>query len=44
MRRQAIRVDPLSTYLERRGAPVTPVVRAGDLVYVSDPVLKDWRG
>lgn len=35
MERQAIRVEPLSTYLERRGAPVTPVVRAGDLVYVS---------
>ena len=35
MERQAIRVEPLSTYLERRRAPVTPVVRAGDLVYVS---------
>ena len=35
MERHAIRVEPLSTYLERRGAPVTPVVRAGDLVYVS---------
>ncbi len=35
MKRQAIRVEPLSTYLERRGAPVAPVVRAGDLVYVS---------
>ena len=28
MKRQAIRVEPLSTYLERRQAPVTPVVRA----------------
>ena len=35
MKRQTIRVEPLSTYLERRGAPVMPVVRAGDLVYVS---------
>lgn len=35
MKRQTIRVEPLSTYLERRGAPVAPVVRAGDLVYVS---------
>jgi len=35
MQREAIRVEPLSTYLERRRAPVTPVVRAGDTVYVS---------
>ena len=35
MKRQAIRVEPLSTFLERRQAPVTPVVRAGDLVHVS---------
>ena len=35
MKRTAIRVEPLSTYLEARQAPVTPVVRAGDLVYVS---------
>ncbi len=35
MKRQTIRVEPLSTYLEKRQAPVTPVVRAGDLVYVS---------
>ncbi len=35
MKRQTIRVEPLSTYLERWNAPVTPVVQAGDLVYVS---------
>lgn len=35
MKRKTIRVDPLSSYLERRGAPVTPVVQAGDLVYGS---------
>ncbi len=35
MERQTIRVEPLSTYLERRGTPTTPVVRAGELVYVS---------
>ena len=35
MKRQTIRVEPLSTYLERRGTPTTPVVRAGELVYVS---------
>ena len=35
MKRQTVRVEPISTYLERWQAPVTPVVRAGDLVYVS---------
>jgi len=35
MQRKAIRVEPLSTYLERRHTPVTPVVRAGDTIYVS---------
>lgn len=35
MKREAIRVEPLSTYLERWQAPVTPVVRAGDIIYVS---------
>lgn len=35
MKRQTVRVEPVSTYLERWQAPVTPAVRAGDLVYVS---------
>jgi 2-iminobutanoate/2-iminopropanoate deaminase len=35
MKRQSIRVEPISTYLERWHAPVTPVVRAGDFIYVS---------
>jgi 2-iminobutanoate/2-iminopropanoate deaminase len=35
MKRYPIRVEPLSTYLERWKAPITPVVRAGDTVYVS---------
>ncbi len=35
MQREAIRVEPLSTYLECRQAPVTPVVRTGDTIYVS---------
>lgn len=35
MKRQTVRVEPISTYLERWQAPVTPVVRAGNLVYVS---------
>ena len=43
MKRQAIRVEPLSTYLERRRAPVSPVVRGAGYVHVSglppfDPV------
>ena len=29
-----IRVEPFSTYLEARKVPATPVVRAGDLIYV----------
>ncbi|MDB5363867.1 MAG: RidA family protein [Rhodospirillales bacterium] len=33
--RQAIRVEPFSTYLEQRQAPVSPVTRAGETVYVS---------
>lgn len=35
MQPQAIRVEPLSTYAETRNVPVSPVVRCGDLVYVS---------
>ena len=35
MKRQTVRVEPISTYLERWQAPVTPAVRAGNLVYVS---------
>jgi 2-iminobutanoate/2-iminopropanoate deaminase len=35
MKREAIRVEPLSTYLERWHAPVSPVVRAGEMIYVS---------
>ncbi len=35
MKRQAIRVEPLSTYLDKWRAPVTPVIRSGDAVYVS---------
>jgi 2-iminobutanoate/2-iminopropanoate deaminase len=43
MQPEAIRVDPLSRYLEARNVPVSPAVRCGDLVYVSlqppyDPV------
>jgi 2-iminobutanoate/2-iminopropanoate deaminase len=33
--REIIRVEPLSTYLERWKAPTSAVTRAGDTVYVS---------
>ena len=35
MKREIIRVDPLSTYLERWKAPTSAVTRHGDTVYVS---------
>ncbi len=35
MKRDIIRVEPLSTYLERFKAPISAVVRHGDTVYVS---------
>jgi hypothetical protein len=36
MKRTAIRVEPISTYLERpRKGPIYPVIEAGETVYVS---------
>jgi 2-iminobutanoate/2-iminopropanoate deaminase len=35
MRREVIRVEPISTYLERFKAPTSAVTRHGDTVYVS---------
>jgi 2-iminobutanoate/2-iminopropanoate deaminase len=35
MKREIIRVEPLSTYLERWKAPTSAVVRHGDIIYVS---------
>ena len=35
MKREIIRVEPLSTYLERWKAPTSAVVRHGDTVYIS---------
>jgi 2-iminobutanoate/2-iminopropanoate deaminase len=35
MKRQVIRVEPLSTWLERWKAPTSAVVRHGDIIYVS---------
>ena len=36
MKRQAIRVEPLSTYAEARKVPITMAMRCGDLVFVSN--------
>jgi 2-iminobutanoate/2-iminopropanoate deaminase len=35
MKREIIRVEPLSTYLEKWKAPTSAVTRCGDFVYVS---------
>ncbi|MFB9830762.1 RidA family protein [Actinoallomurus acaciae] len=35
MARQTVRVEPLSTYLERWKAPTSAVTRSGDTLYVS---------
>lgn len=35
MKAEIIRVEPLSTYLEKWKAPTSPVVRHGDTIYVS---------
>ena len=35
MKREVIRVEPLSTYLDRWKAPTSAVTRSGDTVYVS---------
>jgi enamine deaminase RidA (YjgF/YER057c/UK114 family) len=48
MERQIIHVEPLSGYLARFGAPVSPVVRHGGLIYVSglppfDPSTSEVR-
>jgi 2-iminobutanoate/2-iminopropanoate deaminase len=36
MQRQPIRVEPLSSYAEKRGVPSSMVMRAGDLVFVAN--------
>jgi enamine deaminase RidA (YjgF/YER057c/UK114 family) len=35
MKREIIRVEPLSTYLEKWKAPTSAVTRHGDTIYVS---------
>lgn len=36
MMKQTVRVEPLSTYAEARGVPISMAVRSGDLVFVSN--------
>ena len=36
MKREVIRVEPLSTYIDAREVPITPAVRCGDLIFVSN--------
>ena len=35
MKREALRVEPISSYLDRWKAPVSPVTRAGNMIFVS---------
>jgi len=35
MKREVIRVEPPSSYLAKWNAPIPPVTRAGDMVFVS---------
>src|SRR3954451_13912861 len=35
MKREALRVEPISTFLDRRNAPVSPVTRAGSMIFVA---------
>ena len=35
MKREALRVEPISTWLDRVKAPASPVTRAGNMVFVS---------
>jgi 2-iminobutanoate/2-iminopropanoate deaminase len=46
MKREIIRIEPLSTYLEKWKAPTSVVTRCGDMIYVSglppfDPLTGD---
>ena len=35
MKREVIRVEPMSSWLAKRNAPVSPVTRGGGMVFVS---------
>jgi 2-iminobutanoate/2-iminopropanoate deaminase len=36
MKREAVRVEPLSTYADKRNVPIAMAMRCGDFVYVSN--------
>ena len=43
MKREIIRIEPLSTYLERWKAPTSTVTRSGNTLYVSGfPTPERW--
>jgi len=35
MKREALRVEPISSYLDRWKAPTSPVTRAGNMIFVA---------
>lgn len=35
MKREALRVEPISSFLDRAKAPASPVTRAGNMIFVS---------
>jgi 2-iminobutanoate/2-iminopropanoate deaminase len=43
MKREVIRVEPLSIYLEGWKAPTSAVTRSGDTIYVSKRLVRLWR-
>lgn len=35
MKREALRIEPISSFLDRVKAPASPVTRAGNMIFVS---------